>query len=158
MNKWLVAAMCFLSVGLMPALAWAEVGVSFEQGWVRAVPPVSSNTAGYFKLHNHTDQDRVLVGVSSSVAKVVEMHTVIEADGASTMQQLKQLVVPKQDCVLFEPGGNHIMFIGLKQPLNVGDNVTVTLAFQDGETLDVELLVQKGQQGKGDAHHHHQHH
>ncbi|MCP5019185.1 MAG: copper chaperone PCu(A)C [Ketobacter sp.] len=158
MKKWLVAAMCLISAGLAPALAWAEAGLSFEQGWVRAVPPVSTNTAGYFMLHNNTDQDRVLVGVSSGVAEVVEMHTVIEADGASTMQQLKQLVVPQQDCVVFEPGGNHIMFIGLKQPLNTGDKVTVTLTFQGGETLDVALLVQKGPQGQQDMGHGHHHH
>lgn len=155
MKKWLVAVLLWV-----PMLAWADAdamakgGLTTEQGWIRSVPPVSPNTAGYLMLHNDSSQDRVLVGISSAVAEAVEMHTVIEQDGASSMQRLQQLLVPKQDCVLFEPGGNHIMFIGLKQPLTVGESVKVTLQFKNGDSVDVDLHVQRGQ-GSGHEHHHH---
>jgi copper(I)-binding protein len=147
MRVWLIVCL-----GLLPGLAFAQ-GVSAEKGWVRWVPPVSPNSAGYFMLHNESDQDRLLVGASSDVAKAIEIHTVIEKDGASTMTRLESIVVPKQDCVLFEGGGNHIMLIGLKQPLQEGQSVALTLHFQNGETLDVDLVVQKSQ-GNGHEHHH----
>lgn len=140
---------------LLPALVWAD-GLTTEQGWIRWVPPVSPNSAGYLMLHNESDQDRVLVGASSAVAEAVELHTVIQQQGASTMQRLKQLAVPKQDCVMFEPGGNHIMFIGLKQPLVLGQVVKVSLQFANGDTLDVDLMVKEGQSGGHE--HHHEHH
>lgn len=130
-------------------------GLSVEEAWVRMVPPVSPNTAGYLMLNNAGQNARELVAVSSDVASAVEMHTVVEQDGATSMQQLHSITVPADDCVLFEPGGNHIMFIGLKQPLIEGDSVSLTLKFKDGETLAVMLPVQRGQ---GDSHQHHQHH
>lgn len=139
---------------LFCAPVWAE-GLSVEEAWVRMVPPVSPNTAGYLVLHNAGEQGRELVAVTSDVASAVEMHTVVEQDGATMMQQLHKIAVPADDCVLFEPGGNHIMFIGLKQPLQEGDSVTLTLEFNDGEALTVTLPVQRGQ---GESHQHHQHH
>lgn len=158
MKNWLFAALLLVPTLMLPAVTLAA-GLSAEQGWIRAVPPVSPNSAGYLMLHNDSDQDRVLIGVSSSAANAVEMHTVIEQDGATTMQQLQQLAVPKQDCVLFEPGGNHIMFIGLKQPLTLNQSVQVTLQFANGDSLDVDLIVKEGQSGGHEHHHdHHEHH
>lgn len=154
MKNWLFAVLLLVPTLMLPAVTLAG-GLSAEQGWIRAVPPVSPNSAGYLMLHNDSDQDRVLVGVSSSAANAVEMHTVIEQDGATTMQQLQQLAVPKQDCVLFEPGGNHIMFIGLKQPLKLDETVKLTLHFKNGDSLDVTLQVKPGQ---ASAHQHHDHH
>ena len=149
MKKWLLVLLLGVS-----APVWAD-GLSVEQGWVHLVPPVSPNTAGYLMLHNGGDQNRNLVAVKSPVAEAVEMHTVVEQDGAMSMQQLQSIAVPAEDCVMFEPGANHIMFIGLKQPLQEGDTVPLTLIFEDGENLSVSLPVKRGQ---NDAHQHHHHH
>ncbi len=163
MKTWLVAL-----VMLIPALAWAESQVAdpkpeqlkVEQPWVRLVPPVSPNTAAYLMLHNNGEGDRVLVGVSSDAADAVEMHTVVEQDGATSMQRLHEVKVPAGDCVTFEPGGNHIMFIGLKQPLAEGEKVQLTLQFKNGDQVPVSLTVKRSQQAAnpgGDGHHHHHH-
>ncbi|RLT99401.1 copper chaperone PCu(A)C [Ketobacter sp.] len=146
-----------LALLLLPMLAWsgeAAVEVEIEQPWVRAVPPVSPNTAGYFKLHNHGAVERVIVGVASDAASAVEMHTVVEQDGATTMQPLHEVKIAAEDCVMFEPGAHHIMFIGLKQPLKEGDEVKLMLQFKNGDTLPILMPVKRTE----DAGHHHHHH
>lgn len=150
MRKYLVA---FLVV-MFPCLVWAA-DLEVEQPWVRSVPPVSPNTAGYFMLHNNGEQERVLVAVSSDVASSVEMHTVVEQDGGMSMQQLQEVKIAADDCVMFEPGGNHIMFIGLKQPLKEGDEVKLTLQFKDGESLSMLLPVKRSQEETHQHQHHH---
>jgi hypothetical protein len=40
-----------------------------------------------------------------------------------------------------EPGGLHIMLIGLEQPLKEGASVALTLSFEDGSTKDVTAPV-----------------
>lgn len=149
-NVWLALLLSVVSSGLV----WAGE-LEVEQPWVRAVPPVSPNTAGYFMLHNNGKAERVLVGVSSDVAKAVEMHTVVEQDGGMSMQQLQEVKIAADDCAMFEPGGNHIMFIGLKQPLKEGDEVKLTLEFKDGETLQLTLPVKRSQENEHEHHHHH---
>ena len=149
MKKCLLALLLVVLPGVVMA---SELKV--EQPWVRSVPPVSPNTAGYFMLHNNSKQERVLVAVSSDIAGSVEMHTVVEQDGGMSMQQLQEVKIAADDCVMFEPGGNHIMFIGLKQPLQEGDEVKLTLQFKDGESLSVILPVKRSQ----DEAHQHQHH
>ncbi|RLU02230.1 MAG: copper chaperone PCu(A)C [Ketobacter sp.] len=148
--------MCLVALLLvvLPSVVMAS-DLEVEQPWVRSVPPVSPNTAGYFMLHNNSKQERVLVAVSSDVASSVEMHTVVEQDGGMSMQQLQEVKIAADDCVMFEPGGNHIMFIGLKQPLQEGDEVKLTLQFKDGESLSVILPVKRSQD---EAHQHHHHH
>ncbi|MBA55300.1 MAG: hypothetical protein CMK89_12665 [Pseudomonadales bacterium] len=147
--------MCLVALLLvvLPGVVMAS-DLEVEQPWVRSVPPVSPNTAGYFMLHNNSKQERVLVAVSSDVASSVEMHTVVEQDGGMSMQQLQEVKIAAGDCVMFEPGGNHIMFIGLKQPLQEGDEVKLTLQFKDGESLSMLLPVKRSQ----DEAHQHQHH
>ena len=43
--------------------------------------------------------------------------------------------------VEFMPGGLHIMLIGLKQDLNAGDEVEVTLQFTNSPDLTVKAIV-----------------
>jgi len=61
------------------------------------------------------------------------------------MQQLQQIEIPARGMVQFQPAGKHLMFIGLQQPLVMGEQVKVTLSFRNGETLQVPLTVQRSE-------------
>lgn len=129
-----------------------------EAPWVRMVPPVSANTAGYFRLCNG-DTENALVGAASPVARVVEIHTVEEVDGASGMRPLKSVAMAPASCTFFAPGGKHLMFIGLHKPLQEDQTVSVTLTFKNGESLTVPFAVKKGAtEEKAHSHSHHHHH
>lgn len=135
-------------------LSWADSNFRVKHSWVRMVPPVSANTAGYFRLCNDGDVADKLTSVSSSAAKVVEFHTVEEKEGASTMKQLASVPVAAGSCTVFQPGGKHLMFIGLVEPLKENATVPVTLGFKNGGMLKAEFVVKK----QGEGHDHHKHH
>ena len=150
MKQWCLAVV----LSVLASWAWADNGLSVENAWVRMVPPVSANSAAYFTLHNMGKTAAELVGVEGDVAKAIELHTVIQEGDMMRMQPLKKLDVPAGDCVLFKPGSNHVMLIGLKQPLTEGQQVPMTLRFSNGESLTFELTVKND---AGDDHAHHQH-
>ena len=52
------------------------------------------------------------------------------------------VAVPAGGEVAFKPGGYHVMFMDLKQPLKKGDKVKATLTFEKAGTADVEFNVE----------------
>jgi copper(I)-binding protein len=45
--------------------------------------------------------------------------------------------------MVFAPGGNHIMIMGLKKPLMTGDHFPLMLKTKRGEMLTIDVAVQK---------------
>jgi len=45
--------------------------------------------------------------------------------------------------MMLKPGGLHVMLIGLKQPLKVGESFPLTLTFEKAGKLDVTVTVEK---------------
>ncbi len=123
------------------ALASGHVMVS--DPYVRAVPPGQPNSAAFMTLMNHGDSARSLVEAKSPAAKVVELHTHTMEDGMMKMRRIDKIDIPAQGSTVLEPGGLHVMLIGLTQDLNIGDKVSVTLVFANGEEQQVEAPVRK---------------
>lgn len=144
-----------LVLSVMTGWVHADSKLSVEDGWVRWVPPVSGNSAAYFKLSNNGSTPVDLVAVESAVAKAVELHTVEKSGELMQMKQLDRITVLAGGSVIFQPGSYHVMLIGLKEPLQEKQNVAMTLRFSDGETLPVLLPVKQDGEGQNDHHHHH---
>lgn len=102
-------------------------------------PTKPMETAMYGKITNDATSEVVLVGGSSDVAGMVTVH---KTNDEGKMEPLEGgLVIASGKLAKLEPGGNHIMLEGLSKTLAVGDEVTVTLKFKDGSTLDVTAPV-----------------
>ena len=99
------------------------------------------NGAGYVTLINHGKAD-ALVGVDMPDAQKVEMHASSMAGGIMKMTPEARTPIPAKGQVSFAPGGRHLMLIGLKRPLRVGDKLPATLKFASGAALKVEFVVQ----------------
>ncbi len=137
-------------------MADSSPAISFEKGWVRAVPPVSKMTAAYLTLFNYRKQDDTLLHVSSPAAESVEIHNVVSrADGSKAMVPVPHLTLAGESCIQFKPGGYHIMLVGLKAPLKVGALVKLELVFQNAGKVVFELPVSS--MGDDDEHGHHHH-
>ncbi len=130
---------------LSPAIlaATAGDGVLVEDPYVRAVPPGQPNSASFMALRNTSDQTYRLVGASSDVAEVVELHTHTLEDGMMRMRQVDHIELPAGETVSLKPGGLHIMLIGLKQKLVPDDEILLTLKFSDGSAREVSAPVRK---------------
>jgi hypothetical protein len=96
------------------------------------------------------------LGASADIAEHVEVHSHILEDGMMKMRRVESVDLPPHKEVLFAPSGHHIMLIGLKQPLAVGDRFSLLLTFEQTEQALVEVVVQMADtQGAGQTPHKH---
>lgn len=111
--------------------AWARTGM------------MGGNSAAYMMLVNGTGQDVELIGASSDAADAVEVH-LSQMGADNVMQMIKQdaVEIPSRKMLELKPGSYHIMLIGLKQDLNVGDSITITLHFNGYADVTLTVPVQ----------------
>jgi periplasmic copper chaperone A len=138
---------------LSATAALAGGAVTVNDPYVRATPPGQPNSAAFMGLINGTGAPRALVGGHSDVAEVVELHTHTMEDGMMKMRRVERIVLPAGEAVALEPGGLHVMLIGLKRGLNPGDRIDLTLDLDDGGVVRVQAPIREVQ-AKGQDHHH----
>lgn len=132
----------------LPAVAGnAADDVLIDAPYVRAVPAVMQNSAMFLTLKNVGTVDHAVVAAASSAAEHVELHTHVMDGEVMRMRQVGEIEVKAGQTTVLEPGGLHVMLLGLKQPLETGGMVRVDLTFDDGSTESVDAPV-KEVQGK----------
>lgn len=122
-------------------LAAAEVNV--DGAYVRAVPPGQMNSAAFMQLGNNDNQDLSLIAATSDAAKNVELHTHTQDNGVMRMRQISEIKLPSKQQVTLQPGGMHIMMIGLTRNLIVGENISLSLTFSDGSQQSLQVPVKE---------------
>lgn len=136
-------AFCLMSLSGVALAQSAADGVSVADAYVRAVPPGQPNSASFMTVKNTGSADHALVGGSSPAAEVVELHTHTMEDGMMRMRQVEKIDLPAGESVSLKPGGLHVMLIGLKQKLMPGEDVSLTLQFEDGSEVTVDAPIRK---------------
>lgn len=111
--------------------------VTVTDPWVKAID--EGMTAAFGVVSNDSSDDVTIVSASTAAAPMVELHqTSADATGAMSMSPVEGgFVIPASGSLTLEPGGFHIMLMGVTEPIVAGDDVTVTLTFADDSTLDV---------------------
>jgi hypothetical protein len=139
-----IAACVLATLIAAPVLAGsAAESVSSNEPFVRMVPPGMSNTGAFMVLRNADNKDHKVVKAESSVAKATELHTHTNEGGVMKMRPVKDIEIKSKGEAVLKPGSLHVMLIGLKQDLKEGDNVAITLTFEDGSSKKVEAPVRK---------------
>ena len=116
--------------------------VVIDQAFARAAIQQQRNSAAFMQVTNH-GSPAAIVYAKSPVAEIVELHTHINDKGVMRMRKIKQIDLPLNIMVQLKPGGLHIMLLGLKRDLKPGDQVSVTLGFDDGSEKILQVPVQK---------------
>jgi copper(I)-binding protein len=117
--------------------------VEVQDPYVRAVPPGQPNSASFMALYNGDSRDHALVGAESPAARVVELHTHLMRDGMMQMRPVARIGLPAGATISLQPGGLHVMLIGLQQPLVPDQAVPLSLIFEDGSKALVKAPVRK---------------
>jgi copper(I)-binding protein len=73
------------------------------------------------------------------------------------MGPIPNVEIPAGDSINLEPGGKHIMLLNLKQGLNPGDRITMTLTFQQTGSMIVEAEVRERDENLSMEHHFREH-
>jgi len=147
---------------LLAALVVASVAAGCSSGsasilvadpWVRASSAMASAGAAYMTIENSGSAADALIGASSPAATTVEVHETVamgspapdaSSDGGMMgMQPVKRLEIPAGGSVELKPGSYHIMLIGLKQDLKVGDSIEITLTFEKVGEITVTAAVRE---------------
>ena len=133
----------FFLIASGPMSVLAADGVTFSDPYVRGVPPGQPNSAAFMQIDNKGKANRALVGGSSPAAEAVELHTHTMDGGMMRMRQVDKIDLPAGETVSLQPGGLHVMLIGLKQKLVPGEEVELTLSFDDGSQVSLKAPVRK---------------
>ncbi|MFM8267246.1 MAG: copper chaperone PCu(A)C, partial [Ilumatobacteraceae bacterium] len=117
-----------VAIGLVSVLGAAcgddsEATLEITGAWARTSPMNVDNGAAYLRLTSPVDDTLLDVSVDAGVAMAAELHeTVMSGDGMSgmdgmSMQEVDSIPLPAGETVALEPGGSHIMLLGLTAPL-----------------------------------------
>lgn len=115
--------------------------VEVKDAWVRTTVQGQKATGAFMKI---TARDGVkLVGASSPVAGVTEVHEMKMDGDIMKMRAVPVLDIPAGKTVELKPGGYHVMLMDLKAPLPKDSTVPLTLVFKDARGVEskVELKV-----------------
>jgi copper(I)-binding protein len=137
------AAFVLSAPALAPAFAGDMAPIMVEDAYARSSTAMSTSGAAFMMLVNHGQEDDRLVSATSDVAERVELHTHIQdAAGVMKMVEVKEgFVVPAGGMHALQRGGDHVMFMGIKQPFEQGKIINVTLTFEKAGDIAVEIPV-----------------
>jgi hypothetical protein len=121
----------------------ADSGLLVSDPYVRLMPPGSPNTAAFMSISNRSASDRRLLQAESPVARSVELHTHVDDHGVMRMRQIAAIDIPAGGRAELRSGGQHVMLIGLRQPLRQGERVPLTLRFDDGSSQQLAVPVRR---------------
>lgn len=137
-----VSVVMLFVLPLLAACGGGNAGIVVKDAWSR--PAIADGNGGvFFTLDNQTDAGDKLVLATSDVADVVELHKTTMEDGVMKMTPQEFVDLPINSTVAFAPGGLHVMLIGLKNELSVGDTFQVTLEFENHEPIQIDVTVRE---------------
>lgn len=134
------------TIGLLfPMVSFACMShhVTYTEAYIRAMAPEQTSTAAYMIIENKSDKPITIVGVASEDAATVMMHKTVEKKGRARMEHLHELVVPAHGKLILQPGGEHLMLMGMPEPLVPTDNVTLIITYSDKSTSTVQNIPVK---------------
>ena len=144
--RLLLCTLCVLPLarcgdGSDPQPGEGENDIVVTGAWAAATPPGASTAAAYLQITNTGETDDRLISARTDVAEWVEFHRHVSRDGMMAMEYLPEVAVPGGEAVIFEPNGKHLMLFGLRQPLQPGDVLELTLVLEVGGEVKLPAFV-----------------
>jgi periplasmic copper chaperone A len=108
-------------------------------------PPAVAVGVAYFSITNLGSRADRLVALSSPIASAVEMHATHEAHRVVEMRAVAALECPAGVTIKIEPGGLHVMLMGLTRPLIAGTTFDLSLQFRDAGIVALKVPVENAE-------------
>ena len=128
-----------LSIVSIAAVFGADIEI--EGAYARASIPNVPNSAAFFVIKNNSDKDIAITSANSDIAEKNELHTHVKENKMMKMMKIEKLVVPAKSSLELKSGGDHVMLMGLKKELKVGDEINLELSFSDGDKKSIKVPV-----------------
>lgn len=102
----------------------------------------AKSAAAYMAISNEGEAADRLLGIETPAAQKTSLHATEHAgDGVARMRPVAGIEIPAGETVNLEPGGLHVMLMGLTAPLKEGDMVPATFLFERAGAVSVEFMV-----------------
>lgn len=127
----------------MPPLPTPEPGkLTVMDVRARPAPLEGGNGATFMTLLNGLDVPVRFASADSEVAGTIELHETINDNGVMKMEPHPEgFEIPAGGVLQLQPGGKHVMLLGLVQPLQTGDSFDLTLNFEGSDSVTVKVPV-----------------
>jgi copper(I)-binding protein len=109
--------------------------------YARATVSGQPTGGGYMSFRNSGAADKLL-SASAAVSTSVELHSMTMDGSMMRMRRLETIALPAASTVVLEPGGLHMMFVGLKAPLKAGESFALKLRFEKAGEVEVQVKVE----------------
>lgn len=136
-------------LAFLTASAGAQQGTSsgaplqVAQPWARA--STGTTGAAYLRIENRGSAPDRLVAASTPIAEKAEVHENKIENGVMKMRPVGAVVIGPGQSAVLKPGAEHVMLMGLKQPLKQGESFPLTLTFE--KAGDVQVIVHVARAG-----------
>ncbi|MCA0451141.1 MAG: copper chaperone PCu(A)C [Proteobacteria bacterium] len=139
MKRLILAGFAALLALSAPFAAFAA-DIKIDDAWARPTLGQARNGAAYLTISTTGTPDR-LVAVSSPAAGKAELHSMTMNNNVMQMRPVDAIQVTPGTEVKLQPGGLHVMLLDLKSPLKLGDKFPLTLKFERGGEVQVQVEI-----------------
>lgn len=112
-----------------------------ESAWARPSTP-GIPSAVYLIIVNGGQKPDRLTGVQTDIATAEIHRSQLNGDVVKMVPVPEGIEIPAYGKIEIQPGGYHIMLVGLKRDLKPGDEFEITLAFEKSAPVTVKVTVQ----------------
>ena len=120
---------------------YTQGGIHIMKPWSRPLPAVSVNGAAYMTLVNKGNRPDRLLSVSTPAAGKAKLHNHTMEGGMMKMRPVGALEITPGDEAVLQPGGLHVMLLGLTEPLVDGKLFPLTLHFERAGSIEVMVMI-----------------
>ena len=137
------------AVGCLAAVAPALGGglLVVDGAWVRASIGDSKVSAAYLAIANRGESADRLVGVAVERAGHAMIHRSVVVDGVMKMRHVDAVEIPSGGSIRLEPGGLHVMLMGVASRLEAGERISLTLVFERAGEVELSVPVRRSPPG-----------
>lgn len=117
--------------------------IKIEKAYAFSTAEMQKNGAVFLEIHNMSGTDDRLVSATTDVSETVELHTMsMDENDMMMMREVEAFDVADGATASLTPGGDHIMVMGLKEPLAVAKGAfDLTLTFENAGEMTVSVDV-----------------
>ena len=163
-KRIMVVLATLLTAGALHAHGTHAGNIHIEQATARASVGNQANGAAFVTIENQGAAEDALVSAAAPVAGKVEIHSMTMEGDVMKMRAVERIDLKAGEKIEMKSGhGYHIMLMGLKKPLKVGDTFPMQLRFRKAGKVQITVQVveisaaSKSDRGD-DMHKHHHHH
>jgi periplasmic copper chaperone A len=142
-RRWVLAGVVIAALaGIARAGEVTTLGpLEIDTPWARASIGTARPGVAYVTIRNTGDEADRLVGIETAVAARPEVHEMLQEDGVMKMRPAGPLEIPPGGEARLEPGGMHVMLMQLRQPLEEGGRMLLTLIFEKAGEITVDAPI-----------------